>query len=70
MNNISLRIYHVFIYSSAEFDQVFKDQLTPAISTCIHQQSAFRKPPSWIGEKQIFGKRTDLRCCAVMVARQ
>jgi len=30
--------------SSVELDQVLKDQLTPAISACLHKQSAFRKP--------------------------
>lgn len=30
--------------ASVEFDQVLEDQLTPALSARLHQQSAFRKP--------------------------
>src|ERR1700722_3403048 len=57
--------------SSIEFDQVLKDQLTPAISVRLHKQSAFRKPSKFDWrETEIFRKRTNLRCCAVIVACQ
>src|ERR1039458_4912550 len=57
--------------SSVELDQVLKDQLTPAISARLHKQSTFRKPAKFDRrETEIFRKRTNLRCCAVIVARQ
>jgi hypothetical protein len=56
---------------SVELDQVLKDQLTPAISARLHKQSTFRKPAKFDRrETEIFRKRTNLRCCAVIVARQ
>src|ERR1700682_1260742 len=55
--------------SSVEFDQVLKDQLTPAISARLHKQSTFRKPAKFDRrETEFFRKRTNLRCCAVIVA--
>src|SRR5882757_9849318 len=57
--------------SSGELDQVLKDQLTPAISARLHKQSTFRKPAKFDRrETEIFRKRTNLRCGAVIVARQ
>src|SRR5450759_5918020 len=57
--------------SSVELDQVLKDQLTPAISARLHKQSAFRKPAKFDRrETEMFRKRTNLRCGAVIVARQ
>src|SRR6195952_2722397 len=57
--------------SSVELDQVLKDQWTPAISARLHKQSAFRKPAKFDRrETEIFRKRTNLRCGAVIVARQ
>src|SRR6202011_6252818 len=57
--------------SSVELPQVLKDQLTPAISARLHKQSTFRKPAKFDRrETEIFRKRTNLRCCAVIVARQ
>src|ERR1700679_451940 len=57
--------------SSVELDQVLKDQLPPAISACLHKQSTFRKAAKFDGrETEIFRKRTNLRCCCVIVARQ
>jgi hypothetical protein len=57
--------------SSVELDQVLKDQSTPAISTRLHEQSAFRKSAKFDRrETEIFRKRTNLRCGAVVVARQ
>src|SRR6202030_682128 len=57
--------------SSVELDQVLKDQLTPAISARLHKQSTFRKPAKFDRrETEIFRKRTNLRCGAVIVARQ
>src|SRR6267154_2301146 len=57
--------------SSVELDQVLKDQLTPAISARLHKQSTFRKPAKFDRrETKIFRKRTNLRCGAVIVARQ
>src|SRR5882724_1074278 len=57
--------------SSVELDQVLEDQLTPTISSRLHKQSTFRKPAKFDRrETEIFGKRTNLRCCAVIVARQ
>src|SRR5450432_4200923 len=54
-----------------ELDQVLKDQLTPAISARLHKQSTFRKPAKFDRrETEIFRKRTNLRCGAVIVARQ
>src|SRR5476649_362281 len=59
------------IGSSVELDQVLKDQLTPAISARLHKQSTFRKPAKFDRrETEIFRKRTNLRCGAVIVARQ
>src|SRR5260370_15169501 len=52
-------------------DQVLKDQLTPPISARLHKQSTFRKPAKFDRrETEIFRKRTNLRCGAVIVARQ
>src|SRR5258708_20093497 len=52
-------------------EQVLKDQLTPAISARLHKQSTFRKAAKFDRrETEIFRKRTNLRCCAVIVARQ
>jgi len=57
--------------SSVELDQVLKDQPTPAISARLHQQAAFRKPAKFDRrETKFFRKRTNLRCCGVVVARQ
>src|ERR1700682_3624038 len=57
--------------SSVELDQVLKDQLTPAISARLHKQSTFQKPAKFDRrETEIFRKRTNLRCGAVIVARQ
>src|ERR1700676_2201140 len=57
--------------SSVKLDQVLKDQLTPAISERLHKQSTFQKPAKCDRrETEIFRKRTNLRCCAVIVARQ
>jgi hypothetical protein len=57
--------------SLAELNQVLKDQLTPAISARLHKQSTFRKPAKFDWrETEIFRKRTNLRRCAVIVARQ
>src|SRR5580698_9386463 len=57
--------------SSVELDQVLKDQLTPAISARLHKQSSFQKPTKCDRrETEIFRKRTNLRCGAVIVARQ
>src|SRR6202140_355585 len=57
--------------SSVELDQVLEDQLTPAISPRLHKQSTFRKPAKFDRrETEIFRKRTNLRCGAVIVARQ
>src|SRR5450432_1270138 len=57
--------------SSVELDQVFKDQLTPAISAPLHEQSTFRKPAKFDRrEPETFRKRTNLRCGALIVARQ
>src|ERR1700737_931324 len=57
--------------SSVELDQVLKDQLTPAISARLHKQSTFRKPAKFDGrETELFRTPTNLRCCAVIVARQ
>jgi hypothetical protein len=54
--------------SSVELDQVLKDQLTPAISARLHKQSTFQKPAKFDRrETEIFRKRTNLRCCAVIV---
>src|SRR5258708_34426261 len=52
-------------------EQVLKDQLTPAISARLHKQSTFQKPAKFDRrETEIFRKRTNLRCGAVIVARQ
>jgi hypothetical protein len=57
--------------SSVELDQVLKDQPTPTISPRLHKQSTFRKPANFDRrETNIFRKRTNLRCGAVIVARQ
>src|SRR5271165_5015480 len=57
--------------SSVELDQVLKDQLTPTISARLHKQPTFRKPAKFDRrETEIFRKRTNLRCGAVIVARQ
>src|ERR1700680_4730517 len=57
--------------SSVELDQVLKDQLTPAISARLHKQSTFQKPVKRDRrETEIVRKRTNLRCGAVIVARQ
>src|ERR1700736_3320353 len=57
--------------SSVELDQVLKDQLPPAISARLHKQSTFREPAKFDRrETEIFRKRTNLRCGAVIVARQ
>src|SRR5450432_922933 len=54
-----------------KLDQVLKDQLTPAISARLHKQSTFRKPAKFDRrETEFFRKRTNLRCGAVIVARQ
>ena len=52
-------------------DQVLEDQLTPAISARLDQQSALRKPSKFDRrETEIFGKLTNLLCSTVIVARQ
>src|SRR5260370_15903749 len=52
-------------------DQVLKDQLTPPISARLHKHSTFREPAKFDRrETEIFRKRTNLRCGAVIVARQ
>src|SRR5664279_3690124 len=57
--------------SSVELDQVLEDQPAPAISPRLHQQSTFRKPAKFDRrETEIFRKRTNLRCGAVIIARQ
>src|SRR6202161_1866794 len=57
--------------SSVELNQVLKDQLTPAISARLHKQSTFRKPAKFDRrEPKTLRKRTNLRCGAVIVARQ
>src|SRR5580700_325161 len=57
--------------SSVELDQVLKDQLAPAISARLHKQSTLRKPAKCDRrETEMFRKRTNLRCGAVIVARQ
>ena len=57
--------------SSVELDQVLKDQLTPAISARLHKQATFRKPAKFDRrETKFFRKRANLRCGAVIVARQ
>src|ERR1700730_937745 len=57
--------------SSVKLDQVLKDQLTPAISARLHKHSTFRKPAKCDRrETETFRKRTNLRCGAVIVARQ
>src|SRR5262249_16827491 len=57
--------------SLAELDQVFEDQLPPTVSPRLHKQSAFRKPAKFDRrEPKLLRKRTDLRCGAVIVARQ
>src|SRR5262245_26683282 len=46
--------------SSVELDQVLEDQMTPAVSTRLDQQSAFRKPTKFDWrETEIFCKRTN-----------
>jgi hypothetical protein len=61
----------IALASSVELDQVLEDQLTPAVSACLHQQSTFRKPAKLDRrETEIFRQRTNLRCGTVMVARQ
>jgi hypothetical protein len=45
--------------------------LTPAISARVHKQSAFRNPAKFDRrETKPFRKRSNLRCGAVIVARQ
>src|ERR1700684_2598488 len=45
--------------------------MTPAIPARLHKQSTFRKPAKFDRrETEIFSKRTNLRCCALIVARQ
>src|SRR5580692_5080334 len=57
--------------SSVELNQVLKDQLTPAIAARLHKQSSPRKPAKFDRrETEIFRERTNLRCGAVIVARQ
>ena len=57
--------------SSVELDHVLEDQLTPAISACLHKQSTFRKPAKLDRcETEIFRKRTHLHGGAVIVAGQ
>src|SRR5690242_8064913 len=57
--------------SSVELDQVLEDQLTPAVSARVHQQPPFRKPAKFDRrETEIFRERANLRCGAVIVARQ
>jgi hypothetical protein len=57
--------------SSVELDQVLKDQLAPGLSARLHKQSTFRQPAKLDRrETKSFRKRRNLRCCAVVVARQ
>src|SRR5450432_1204194 len=57
--------------SSVELDQVLKDQATPAISARLHKQSTLRKAAKFDRrEPETFRKRTNLRCGALIVARQ
>src|SRR5450755_3709471 len=57
--------------SSVELDQVFEDQLPPGIAARLDQQPTFRKPAKFDRrETEFFRKRTNLRCGAVIVARQ
>src|ERR1700680_5014407 len=57
--------------SSVELDQVLEDQLTPAISPRLHEQSAFRKAAKFDRrETKLFRKRANVGCGAVIVARQ
>src|SRR4051794_18483809 len=54
-----------------ELDQVLEDQWAPAVPARLHKKSAFRKPAKLDRrESQLSRKRTDLRCCAVIVTRQ
>ena len=56
---------------TVELDQVLKDQPTPTVSARLHKHSTFRKPAKFDRrETEIFCKRTNLRCGAVIVARQ
>src|SRR3954454_24516216 len=57
--------------SSVELDQILEDQLTPAVSTRLQEQSAFRKPAKLDRrEAESFRKRANLHCGVVIVARQ
>ncbi|BFG78273.1 hypothetical protein PTKU46_63060 [Paraburkholderia terrae] len=45
--------------------------MTPAISARLHKQSTFQKPAKFDRrETEIFRKRSNLRCGAVIVARE
>src|SRR6185312_1234007 len=56
---------------SIECDQVLEDQRTPAISARLNEQSAFRKPAKFDRrEAELFGKRANLLCGAVIIAGQ
>src|SRR5450755_1613695 len=57
--------------SSVELEQVLEDQLTPAISARLHEQSTLRKAAKFDRrETESFRKRPNLRCGALIVARQ
>src|SRR4051795_11574797 len=57
--------------SSAELDEILEDQVAPAVSARLDQQSAFRKPAEFDRrEAELFRKRANLRCGRVTIARQ
>ena len=57
--------------SSVELDQVLEDQPAPAVSAGLHKQSTFGKAAKFDRrETEIFRKRANLICGAVIVARQ
>ena len=57
--------------SSVELEQVLEDRSPPAISARLHEQPAVRKAAKLDRrETKSLGKRTNLPCCAVIVARE
>src|SRR6266567_7884540 len=57
--------------SPVELDQVLEDQVPPPFPARMHRQSTFRKPAKLDRrDTESFRKRTNLRCGAVVVARQ
>ena len=64
-------VFAVWMDLSVKPNQVFKDQVSPAASVCLHKQTAFRKPAKLDGRKtQILCMRTNLSCCILVIARQ